>query len=344
LLEHSEYKQYVDDGKTPSGTIYEDYLLFICRAMYKELKGDKSDKDVEEEADDVDETESNSASEGDGKDDMPDNYFSPGYLTFAIWGPIMPPGFDKDYKAHTFFAVEQSKEKKKDGRNSIRKEQAEEEAKSRSGMSASEGRGLSNKDQLFATSIAQQSSFACVLQASRDKESRVFFLLERVKQAEADIALWMPHWNSEMFENPEDYQDNFAFKQLMSALQRKDKIQGELDTVMTGLDVVTPSDKYQEFVDDTLGSHMAPRSSKKQRKTVSESASVCTNQTTSSFVVTSVNIPGNAQDKSPSESLPVMPTPRRNPDGLTMCVTTKEYEHLTGHYKNKNNNDVNDSV
>ena len=76
----------------------------------------------------------------------PDTYFFPGYLAFAIWGPIMPPGFDEDYKAHVFFAVEQSKEKKKDGRNSIRKEQAEEEATSRSGMSASEGRGLSNKE------------------------------------------------------------------------------------------------------------------------------------------------------------------------------------------------------
>jgi len=58
--------------------------------------------------------------------------------------------------------------------------------------------------------------------------------------------------------------------------------------------------------------------------------------------VTSVNIPGNAQDKSPSESLPVMPTPRRNPDGLTMCITTEECERLTGHYNNKKNNDNDD--
>jgi len=40
LLEHSEYKQYYVDGKTLSGTVYEDFCLWIRQAMYKELKGD----------------------------------------------------------------------------------------------------------------------------------------------------------------------------------------------------------------------------------------------------------------------------------------------------------------
>jgi len=87
LLEHSEYKQHVDDGKTPSGTIYEDCLLFIRCAMCKELKGDKSDKEDEEEADDVEDTESNSAGEGDDEDDMPDIYFFPVILPLRFGDP-----------------------------------------------------------------------------------------------------------------------------------------------------------------------------------------------------------------------------------------------------------------
>ena len=105
LLEHSEHKQHMGDGKTPSGNTYEDCLLFIRRAMYKELKGEKD----EEETDDIDDNDSNSVQE-DEDDDMPETHFFPGCLAFALWGPIVPPGLSEEYKCQVFFSSEQSKD------------------------------------------------------------------------------------------------------------------------------------------------------------------------------------------------------------------------------------------
>jgi len=86
--------------------------------------------------------------------------------------------------------------RRKDGRKSIRTEQVEEENRSRTGTSVSEGRGLTNKEHLFAASIAHQSSFQAMFENARNKEARVFFLSERVKQVDQEIALWMPHCNA----------------------------------------------------------------------------------------------------------------------------------------------------
>ena len=92
---------------------------------------------------------------------MPSLYFFPGYLAFVLWGPIMPPGCDEEHKCHVFFTTEQSKDKKKDGRKSIRTEQVEEENRSRTGTSVSEGRGLTNKEHLFAASNINRHSRRC---------------------------------------------------------------------------------------------------------------------------------------------------------------------------------------
>jgi len=218
LIEQSEYKKCLKDEQMPSGKVCEDYLLFLRRAMYKELKSEEVNVEEEEEEDINNEEVTD---DEDDEDSMPATHFFPGRLAFALWGGIMPPGFDDECKAHVFFSVSQSKEKKKDGRNALRKAQAEEDDKSRQSSLASAGRGLSNKDHLFAASIAQQSSFQAVFQASRDREARVFFLNERVKQADKDVALWMPHCSSHVFEDPDQFKSHFAFKKLMEAFDKK---------------------------------------------------------------------------------------------------------------------------
>jgi len=322
ILEHSEYQQYYKDGGCPSGKVYEDYLLFMRRAMYKELKGDIVDDEDDSKEDNYDEEQDDDEEE----DGMPSSYFFPGFLAFALWGPIMPPGFDEEYRAQCFFRTEQSKDKKKDGRNSIRKEQSEEDSKTRSGSSASEGRGLTNKEHLLMASIAQQSAFQQAFQSSRLKESRLLLLNETVKQADSDVSLWMKHCTSKMFDAPDRYKDHFAFKNLMEAMEKKRNAQVELEQAMRCGDDAGPN-KYQDYVDLTLDSHMLPSSSKKaKRSTVSASNSVS---------ITSVNIPNQkkgSEEELGIEDLVTMSTAaQRMPDGSRMCLSTEEYEKRCGY-------------
>jgi len=222
LIEQSECQKHLKEEQMPSGKVHEDYLMFLRRAMYKELKGDKEEDNKDDNNDKEEDNDINNEEVTDDEDDeedkMPPTCFFPGHLAFALWGPIMPPGFDDEHKTHVFFSVSQSKEKKKDGRTALRKEQAKEDDKSRQSSLVSAGRGLTNKEHLFAASIVQQSSFAAVFHASRDKESRVFFLNERVKQAEKDFVLWMPHCVLCMFDDPKQCKNHFAFKKLMEAI------------------------------------------------------------------------------------------------------------------------------
>ena len=300
LLEHSECRQCCLDGKTPSGAVYEDFCLWIRQAMYKELCGkndedDNDDSDNEEEKNSSDDIEDNNNDEESG---MPSNCCFPGHLAFVLWGPIVPPGFDEECKAHCFFSNDDglSKEKKKDGRAAIRKEQEDEESKARNCASASEGRGLTNREHLLAASIAQQSSFAQLFQASCAKESRIFFLNERVRQAEADISLWMPHCKPCMFDNPEEHKSHFAFSRLVAAIEKKGKVELELEVAMSiDNDKDQTPNKCQSFVDSALDSHMIPPSAKKAKRSSDSAAS---------FSVTSVNVPvanqGDTEGDTPS--------------------------------------------
>ena len=332
LIEQSEYKKYIKEEQMPSGKVYEDYILWLRRAMFKELKGDdeeKEDKETEEEDDDL--NNEDVTDDEDDQDKMPATCFFPGFLAFSLWGPIMPPGFDDECKAHVFFSNHQSKEKKKNGRNAIRKEQAEEDDKSRASSVVSAGRGLTNKEHLLAASIAQQSSFHAAFQASRDKESRFFLLNERVKQAEKDVALWMPHCTSDMFEDPELYENHFAFKNLMDALNQKKKAQADMEAAMSKNERDEPN-KYQAFVDQALGNHIETPVAKKA-KTVGSSGKGSSESSTTSFAVTSVDVPGTVVTTDNNNNSPDVATlarmqegAPRNPDGQTMCMTTEEYE------------------
>jgi len=341
LLEASEHQKCYKDGMCPSGKVYEDCLLFMRRAMCKELKGDivvlEDDDDSSPDRDDDDDV-----NDDDEEDDMPSSHFFPGFLAFTIWGPIMPPGFDEEHRAQAFFATEQSKDKKKDGRNSIRKEQFDEESKARSCASAVEGSGLSNKEPLMMASIAQQSAFQQAFQSSRMKESCLLFLNERVKQADSDIALWMKHCNAAVFDNPEQCEHHFAFKNLMEAMEKKRVAQVELEGAMCEGQEVEPN-KHQAYVDLTLDSHMQPASSKKAKLASSGSASK--KASGSSVSITSVNVPNRAGSNSSTDNdndAVTMSTqghqgchegPLRVPDGTNTCLSTTDCEKLCGHYK-----------
>jgi hypothetical protein len=156
MVQASEYK----DGKLPSGKTYEDYLLFVRQAMYKDFQNSGNDNDDEE---DVSVSSGAAGADADSaSNEKPDTWFFTGFMSFALWGPLMPDDMDDAHKSDAFFISDLQKQKKSksDGRSSIRKEEENAASVARSNASFSEGRGLSNKDYLMAASIAQQSSTA----------------------------------------------------------------------------------------------------------------------------------------------------------------------------------------
>jgi len=122
LLELSEHKRHCMDGKTPSGKtpsgrVHGDCFLFARRVVHKEVKDKQKDcvDDATAEEDNLlGSSEDEQEEEKDDADDMPSSCFFLGFVAFAIWGPIVPHGFDKDCKCQVFFTAEQQKNKNED--------------------------------------------------------------------------------------------------------------------------------------------------------------------------------------------------------------------------------------
>ena len=63
----------------------------------------------------------------------------PGYIAFALWGPIMPETLDECHKAEAVWTTDKLKARKSSGgRSSLRKEEAIEENVTRSTASMTE--------------------------------------------------------------------------------------------------------------------------------------------------------------------------------------------------------------
>ena len=84
-----------------------------------------------------------------------------------------------------------------------------------------------------------------------------------MKQADSDIALWMPHCSLKMFNKPDNCQHHFAFKSLMQAMQKRSKLQEELDKAIVIGNM--QHNKHQDFVDNALDAHLDPPLSKKAK-------------------------------------------------------------------------------
>jgi hypothetical protein len=81
MVQASEYK----NGKLSSGKTYEDYLLFVRQAMYKDFQNSGNDNDDEE---DVSVSSGAAGADADSaSNEMPDTWFFTGFMSFALWGP-----------------------------------------------------------------------------------------------------------------------------------------------------------------------------------------------------------------------------------------------------------------
>jgi len=260
LVQASEYA----NGNLPSGKTYEDYLLFLRESMYNDLNAnvDKEKDDVDKEKDDdcSSSTKSVEGSEVDADcvvNNMKDNWFFPGYIAFALWGPMMPEDMDECHKAQAFFESDNGKKVKSSGRLAIRKEEENEQSVARTHASVSEGRGLSNKDFLFFASIAQQSSSTAMVQSNRNIDRQLKHYQDKVKRSEREVERWRT------FLTPDIMMDHshLVYVQFKEANDKFHACEAELDAFMKNLtenvNGIT-SNQYQVIVDKCLSSFKQP--------------------------------------------------------------------------------------
>ena len=128
----SPYRDF--DGTFPSGTNWEDYLLWIRKKMFlldKVIKDNLVDVDDDAESNDGDSNETDSVGKYDNansdEDALPSDVYFKGFFSFALWGYIPPPG-GGDFKSSLMSVVVDKKvnRDKKDGRASILKEKMED--------------------------------------------------------------------------------------------------------------------------------------------------------------------------------------------------------------------------
>jgi hypothetical protein len=164
LVKVSEYK----DG-LPSGRNFADYIQYVREQYWKtfelpnilkkEQNGTEATAEASDAGDDGDDNEDEEDPEvlptlDENLDPekvqeymdkhMKEKWFPSGILSFALWGPIRPDGCDETYISRCFYkSMDElsygngSKNKSKDGRGSMRKQHAADEASDRASASVS---------------------------------------------------------------------------------------------------------------------------------------------------------------------------------------------------------------
>jgi hypothetical protein len=253
LVQDSEYA----DGKMPSGKTYEDYLFWLREAMYEELKKDGNEKEDDESTSDA---VADSADNG-----MKETWSFPGFIAFALWGPIIPEEMDECHKAEAFWTADMLQKGKTDGRAAIRNEEEIAESVARSKAPISEARGISNKDFLFAASIAQQSSNASMINNNKSIDRRLKYHQDKVKRAEREVERWRAWLTNEIIVDP----THLVNIQFTEANNKFHKAEEELDSFMSTLkndNVEHRSNPYQALVDKALSTFQQPEDTYKTPK------------------------------------------------------------------------------
>ena len=273
LVQRSEFK----DGKLPSGKNYKDYLLFLREAMYKELvcttvvDGKGSDDEGSTASADGNPT----PAANNNNSEMKEDWFFPGYISFALWGPIMPDDAGSQYKAEAFFSGEDTnncnkQQAKAAGRAKLRAAELEERHYSTPSSTSTRGGrkaagemneqvtpAPANKDILFAAYIAQQETAALVQQRLKQKNEERKLMMRhlnsKIKNFQKELKMWKPLFtplvinsgcpNSEYILN--GFRD--AKVDLTKAVKEKDSFVAK----NIQLSLLTPQEQDEEEIDRT---------------------------------------------------------------------------------------------
>lgn len=235
LVMQSEYAESTKTGILPSGKSFEDYLLFIRQAMYKELRNNALDvddeDDVSDRVDDVYPSDVTGKKDNSNDTEMKDQWFFPGYISFALWGPIMPEDMDRCYQASALLSSDGNDEKKCSPKIKKEKKSIERNG-SNSIASLSMTREVSRSDYLFAASIAQQSSMATSVRAEKKIDRKMMYLKDKVKRAEREVDRWKSFLTPEIMTDP----NNNLYKKFEEANEKYHEAEELLDKFVENVD------------------------------------------------------------------------------------------------------------
>jgi hypothetical protein len=264
LVKVSEYK----DG-LPSGRNFADYVQYVREQYWKtfelpnilkkELNGTEATAEASDAGDDGDDNEDEEDPEvlptlDENLDPekvqeymdkhMKEKWFPSGILSFALWGPIRPDGCDETYISRCFYkSMDElsygngSKNKSKDGRGSMRKQHAADEASDRASASVSEGRGINTNQLLLSGSVAQAQLNTRINLLNKSNDRKYHYLQQMYRDAkEAELELYnrIPEghidgdWN-----NPEFRKGKPALEMWYKAMEEVRKCKNDLDLFMT---------------------------------------------------------------------------------------------------------------
>jgi hypothetical protein len=174
---------------------------------------------------------------------MKEKWFPSGILSFALWGPICPDGCDDTYCSRCFYkSMDElsygngSKNKSKDGRGSMRKQHATDEASDRASAPVSDGRGINTNQLLLSGSIAQAQLNTCINLLNKSNDCKYHYLQQMYRDAkEAELELYNRikpadidgDWN-----NPEFRKGKPALEMWYQAMAEVSKCKKDLDVFM----------------------------------------------------------------------------------------------------------------
>lgn len=246
ILKQSEYADTINNGNLPSGKSYEDYLLFLRREMYKELGGG-----VMEIGDDDNSTTSGTEVV---EDTMKDSYLFPGYMAFALWGPIIPDDMNSCHKAEAFFISDEAKDKK-NGRKYMRSNSSiDGTTRSVHSKSVNDSVMITNEIEqkaiLMKAAIAQQCSSFLQATEKQNIDVELDNFKEKVQRAEREVDRLNGFMTSEILMDPTHhlflaYQE--AKNELKDAARDLDQFVASLRTQKK------TNNPYRSIVDNALG-------------------------------------------------------------------------------------------
>lgn len=234
MLYQSEYADYARTGVPPSGKSYDDYLVFIREQMFKELStsiidvdddDDNGSSDGINEKSNTEDDEKGSADKNDNR--MKENWIFPGFIAFALWGPIRPNDMDDCYRAEIFFPQEETR-KKGGGRNATRgKPKKDETPSSQSSVAAG------NEYWLDALRKEQQTTRK-MFDVNKSIEFKLVSFKEKISIAEREV----DRWKSLIIPGSTLDDTNVAFVKFEQANNKLHDAEKEFDVFVSKIDEI----------------------------------------------------------------------------------------------------------
>lgn len=246
IVKKSKYEPYIEAGSLPSGEEIEDYYHYVRSEMYKVLvlsrkKGRSESDDNSDGTDNGDETAEDDQSADSKAETMPKNWYFPGFLAFALFGPILPKNQSPQYKAECFLDSDPpSKGKKSNGRAQARKESSELEDRKRSSATVEEGRGISVRDQavleqtdIMKALVAQQIRSGAMTDLRDEYNTRRATIERCLLMAVDEEKTYLKFLTAEHFEHPELYTNFLPLQKVLAAGQDIAKYKQQLEDLDT---------------------------------------------------------------------------------------------------------------